>query len=146
MNTIQIDHILRRQLPNFLGVYARNRLPRGLKKRHSFSLIANTDPDNKNGQHWIAIYVDESDNGEYYDPFGFPPIHQSFENFLKKRCSQWIYNRVVVQHPFSTVCGQHCIVYLILRNRGHWMHDITTFLNKDLHANTSFVDEFVKTL
>ena len=145
MNTIQIEHILQRHLPNFLGVYARNRLPRVLKEG-SFCLIANTDPDNENGQHWIAMYVDEYAKGEYYDPFGFPPIHKAFENFLNDRCRRWIYNGVLVQHPFSTACGQHCIFYLIQRNRGLQMHDVTRFLSKDLHANTSFVDKFMKTL
>ena len=147
MNTIQIEHILKRNLPSFLGVYARNRLPRRLdKSKAPFSIVANTDPDNKNGQHWVAIYVDENNIGEYYDPFGFPPIHRAFENFMNSNCTQWTYNYVSVQHPTSTVCGQHCIFYLILRNQGHQMHEITRLLTMDRHANSSFVNDFVKTL
>ena len=145
MNTIQIDRILQRTVPTFRGVYSRNRLPRRMKE-YPFSLVANTDPDNQNGQHWIAIHVDEHDVGEYYDPYGFPPIHQPFENFLNRRCREWTYNHVTVQHPASTVCGQHCIVYLVLRSRGYEMYEITRMLAKDINANTFFVDDFVKQL
>lgn len=145
MNTVQIEDILQRNLPSFLGVYARNRLPRGLNLK-SFSLVANTDPDNRNGQHWIAIHVDENGHGEYYDPFGFPPLHKAFEHFLDRQCTFWTYNYVPIQHPTSIVCGQHCIFYLIMKHKGYQMHQITKLLSKDLHANTYFVDEFVKLL
>ena len=146
MDTVQIDRILKRHLKSssFLGVYARNRLPR--RTPTAFSLVANTDPDNRNGQHWVAIFVNEKGIGEYYDPFGFPPFHKAFLNFMDKNCTQWTYNYVTVQHPSSIVCGQHCIFYLISRHRGYQMHEITRLLTKDMTANSAFVNDFVNTL
>jgi hypothetical protein len=59
MNTLEIDTILKKHphsRPVFKGVYARNRLPRLLKVPSAH--VANTDPDHRMGQHWVAIYID----------------------------------------------------------------------------------------
>jgi hypothetical protein len=92
------------------GVYARNRL-----LNVPSVLVGNTDPDHRMGQHWVAIYIDANSRGEYYDPTGRPP-HESaymYVNFMNKHCLHWTYNTVRVQEEGSTVCGHHCIIYLI---------------------------------
>jgi hypothetical protein len=54
------------------GVYARNRLPRRLNVPSA--LVENTDPDDRPGTHWVALYIDANSRGEYYDPTGRPPF------------------------------------------------------------------------
>ena len=144
MNTIQIDSILKKNCPHFKGVYARNRLPRRLNV--PCALVCNTDPDTLEGEHWIAVHIDGEGHGEYYDPFGFPPTKSVFTNFMDRQCRSWTYNDVRVQHFHSLVCGQHCIFYIVQRCKGKTMSDITSLLKKDFHANTYFVDDFVRTL
>ena len=55
----------------FLGVFPSNKLPR--KRRYPSSLIANTDPDTKPGQHWIAMYFPSKTKKEFFDSYGMPP-------------------------------------------------------------------------
>jgi hypothetical protein len=53
-------------------------------------LVGNTDPDQRMGQHWVAIYIDFNSKGEYYDPTGRPPFLRAYVNFMK-HCHTWTY-------------------------------------------------------
>jgi hypothetical protein len=113
MNTLEIDHVLKTHPSTrnvFKGVYTRNRLPRRLNV-HS-ALIGNTDPDDRPGTDWVALYIDANSRGEYYDPTGRPPFLRAYVNFMNKHCTSWTYNTITVQEEGSTVCRHHCIFYL----------------------------------
>ena len=143
MNTLEIDTLLKKHphsRPVFMGVYARNRLPRLLNVPSV--LVGNTDPDHRMGQHWVAISIDANSKGEYYDPTGRPPFLRPYVNFVKKHCHTWICNTVRVQQEGSTVCGQHCIYYLIYRCAGQIMADVTRLLENPVEA-TDIVKKFV---
>jgi hypothetical protein len=143
MNTLEIDHVLKthpRTRNVFKGVYARNRLPRRLSVPSA--LIGNTDPDDRPGTHWVALYIDANSRGEYYDPTGSPPFLRAYVNFMNKHCMSWTYNTVRVEERGSTVCGHHCIVYLIHRCAGHSMTDVTRLLENPVEA-TTIVKNFV---
>ena len=59
MNTLEIDHVLKTHPSTrnvFKGIYARNRLPR--RSNVPSALIGNTDPDDRPGTHWVALYID----------------------------------------------------------------------------------------
>jgi hypothetical protein len=143
MNTLEIDTLLKKHphsRPVFKGVYARNRLPRLLNVPSA--LVGNTDPDHRMGQHWVAIYIDTNSRGEYYDSTGTPPFLRAYVNFMNKHCTSWTYNTVQVQEEGSTVCGHHCIFYLVHRCAGHSMTDVTTLLENPVEA-TTIVQNFV---
>jgi hypothetical protein len=143
MNTLEINTLLKKHphfRPVFKGVYARNRLPRLLSVPSA--LVGNTDPDHRLGQHWIAIYIDANSKGEYYEPTGRPHLLRVYVNFMRKHCYSWNYNTVRVQEEGSTVCGHHCIVYLIHRCAGHSITDITRLLENPMEA-TTIVQNFV---
>lgn len=137
MNTEEINSLLKKHSSTrhvFRGVYARNRLPRRLT--YPTALIANTDPDTLPGTHWVAVYIDSNGRGEYYDPAGRPPLHQTFLNFMNKQCTSWTFNTVRVQEVGSSVCGQHCIFYLVHRCADRSMIDVTRTLGKPEDATT----------
>ena len=143
MNTLEINTLLKKHphsRPVFNGVYARNRLHRLLNVPSA--LVGNTDPDHRMGQHWVAIYIDANSKGKYYDPTGIPPFLKAYVNFMKKHCYSWTYNTVRVQEEGSTVCGHHCIFYLVHRCAGHIMTDITRLLENPVEA-TTIVHNFV---
>lgn len=73
-------HTLLRYVRNFAGVYARNTLPQYM--RTNCGLIVNTDPLHMRGQHWVAIFRDNDGYCEYFDPYGIPPLHNEFMDFL----------------------------------------------------------------
>jgi hypothetical protein len=63
-------------------------------------------------------------------------------NFMNKHCTSWTYNTVRVQEEGSTVCGHHCMFYLIHRCAGHSMADVTRLLENPMEA-TTIVQNFV---
>ena len=57
-------------------------------------------------------------------------------------CTSWTYNTVRVQEEGSTVCGHHCIFYLVHRCGGHSMTDVTRLLENPVEV-TAIVQNFV---
>lgn len=49
----------------FLGVFPRDALPPKPVKKKTFCFIINTDPSNKPGLHWLAIFVNGG-KGEFF--------------------------------------------------------------------------------
>jgi len=67
MDSRQIDHIIRRHVREFDGAYSRDTL---LRHDRPKLLVANTDPADRPGQHWIAMSIDRRGNGQYFDSLG----------------------------------------------------------------------------
>ena len=139
MNTLEIDHVLKTHPSTrnvFKGVYARNRLPRRLN--------VPSDTDDRPGTHWVALYID-ANSREYYDPTGRSPFSRAYVNFTNKHCTSWTYNTIRVQEEGSTVCGHHCIFYLIHRCAGKSMGDVSRTLRHPREP-TDIVKTFVHRL
>jgi len=69
MDGDQIGRLLR-NAKGFDGDFSSYTLP-----AHPRLLACKLDPSNRDGTHWICIYVDgENRTGEYFDPLGRPPI------------------------------------------------------------------------
>jgi hypothetical protein len=101
----------------YLGTYARDMIPKHVK--YPCSLIVNTHTIDKPGEHWIAIYIDEYGFGEYFDPYGLPPLFQEYYNFLNKNTpSGYFYNKTQLQCLTCVTCGHYCIAYIKLRTNG----------------------------
>lgn len=136
MNGNKIKRILRRFCPKeFLGVFPCDRLPNRLPMRRPLLLVCNTDPHNKPGQHWIAIYLDENNRGEYFDSLGLPPtIH--FEIFLRKFCRYYIYNNVQIQNFISHYCGHYVILFGLLKCKMYYsLRKIVNSFTRDVFLN-----------
>jgi hypothetical protein len=57
----------------------------------------------------------------------FSSFFRAYVNFMNRHCSSWTYNAVRVQEEDSTVCGHHCIFYLVHRCAGKSMGDVYMF-------------------
>lgn len=145
MNTKEIQKVMRQNVgSSFLGVFPRNRIPS--VNTLPCSLVCNTDLDSQLGQHWIAIYLDQCGNGEYYDSYGLPPLHTEFSDFMHKNVDSWIWNTKQVQDRHSVVCGHHCIFYLIHRYKGLDMIEITSMFTDNFFENDAIVKHYVNLL
>jgi hypothetical protein len=76
------------------------------------SLIVNTDTSNLKGKHWIAISYEEGGIIHAFDPLGFyyPPLLVSKLHSMPYQ--HIIYNRKMIQNPFESTCGPHCLAFL----------------------------------
>ena len=138
MNSQQIDWILRRHVGRqFQGVYSCDDLP-----ERPTLLIANTQPANRPGDHWIAISVHRNGNGQYFDSYGRPPS-KTFRDYMNRHCRKtWSYSRKQLQSAVSNVCGQYCIVWCLLNSRASV--DLSSLLyTSDTGLNDSIVKEIV---
>ena len=89
------------------------------------------------------MYVDSKRHGDYFDPYGLEPQHIEFTNFMNEHCSEWAPNDRTLQSPMSTVCGQYCVAFLLLRRRNVSMNVFTRLFTTDLVANDCRVFDWV---
>ena len=75
LSTDEINNYMRKY-KNYLGTVPRNQihLLRNYisPKQRKIAFIANTDPSNKPGRHWVAVYIDADKSINYFDSFGRP--------------------------------------------------------------------------
>ena len=117
MDTLQIEQIFSSDSQTrsiVRGVVSRDGLPPVIET-YPAAFVCNTHASDKPGQHWVAIYASTKKTGEYFDSIRLPPLHAAFRRFLQDNCEEWTYNDKTLQNPLSTVCGQYCIAYLLLR-------------------------------
>lgn len=102
----------------FLGVFPSDQLP---KKIQNFPccFIANVDPSEEPGSHWVAFYVSSSLQLEFFDSYGnspeaFPgPIYDYTNHFPRVE-----FNTQPLQSISTVVCGHYCVYYLYSKCRG----------------------------
>ena len=136
MDTARIERLLENQL-DFQEVFSSDTLPTTPQL-----LVCNTDPSEKPGEHWIAIYVDKKGNGEYFDSFGRPP-NKHFERYMISKCNRWTFNKRQLQSRISAFFGYYCCLYVVLRSRGLDMNKIIGMFSNDTEYNDWLVHCFI---
>ena len=146
MDTSQIERVLH-QDPDasliFTGVYARDQLPTTVK--YPCSMVLNTDPVSKPGEHWVALYFDAEGRGEYFDSYGLPPP-PVFKHFIQTFSARgWIQNDTQLQELWTSACGPFCVYYLLHRSQGIPMQNIVSVL-KSMKNDDHYVTRYVNAL
>ena len=115
MNTRQIQKQLR-GYKNFIGVYPSDSIPPlGIGE----AVIVNTDPQDKPGEHWVAMYMSEEVELEYFDSFGIAPLSPNIQEYISVTPHlSFSYSTIQLQHEESETCGNHCIAYVKHRLSG----------------------------
>ena len=148
MNTEQL-WFLCKNIPDlrdkFLGVFPSDKLPHRKKFKEKKFYIANIDPSYKDGSHWVTvIFTPGKEKDIYFDSYGLPP----HEIFTKNMKDNYAFNKIQLQHPLSTACGQWCIFFLCCYFTNHSLRQIKKFFrkNSDLFKNDVLVNKFVNDL
>ena len=85
-----------RRVKDFDGVFSVDTLPDRPRL-----LVANTDPSNEPGRHWVCIRIEDG-RGEVFDSFGRRP-NALFERYLNRHCWLWTYNDRVLRVNFVDI-------------------------------------------
>src|SRR5690242_17440523 len=102
MDNYQINSIMHCVRKDFLGTFAIDKIPKNMNSPYSF--IANTDPSDKPGQHWVAVRTYRNEIS-YFDSYGLAPV------FIFSGS----YNTKQVQDCNTKTCGEHCIYFLCVQ-------------------------------
>ena len=134
MDSVEIREILNKHCPKyFSGVFAADDYE--ITKIPGF-LVLNTHERNKTGEHWVCLYVNEN-RSEFFDSLGLPPLyyHRYWHETLLKISPSYCYNTDRLQEIGSSICGELCIIFIVLRNYGFSFESILKMLTKiDLKA------------
>ena len=96
----------------FVSTHAADTLPNKPRTKLPSAYVINTLKRHQPGEHWVRIYFPITGPPEYYDSFGFSPR----EDFKKVLGEDYIYNKRFIQYPFSSVCGQNCMYFILRRS------------------------------
>lgn len=96
-----------------------------LKKKNTIGIIFNTDPHDKPGQHWVAIFIDNiNESIEYFDSLGNKP-NKNMTLFLKNfKNYKFKMNTKILQKGNSNECGLFSLNFIIEKLKGKTFIDI----------------------
>lgn len=146
MNTLEINQILTKDKvsrQHFLGVFARDRLPKIVN--YPASLVFNTDDSDKPGMHWIAIYFSSKNRADYFDSLGENPQKYGVDKYLFENSSHFQFNNTKIQSDFSNYCGLYSILFIYLKSRGNTMDKIINHFQK-IKESDKYLENFLKKL
>ena len=123
---------------NWLGVFARDELPNLMRVTRPFALVFNTDPHNKPGQHWLAIYGPNNGPIELFDSFGMPPSFYGFTN-------SFIHSNFSFQSLSSDLCGNYTLYFIYNRSRNISFKEIVSILHS-FYVPDSHVKNYIISL
>ena len=126
MNKDTIHKLLKRHPETkkiFVRVCSSDTLPLRARRKRPCAYVCNTAKANHPGEHWVCFYFDRGGAlPEFMDTYGRTPLTASFKRFLGKKGFKR--NGCALQNLMSTVCGQYCLYYILMRCRGHSMKSI----------------------
>jgi hypothetical protein len=76
-------------------------------------MVINLDKSNKEGSHWVSVFAPNAKCVYYFDSMGNGPS-DTIKTILKNKFKKIIYNNVMLQSLFSSVCGHYCIYYIYM--------------------------------
>ena len=84
MDTEELRRFLMRMTPELdFAITSADRLPKSRIQRPK-TLVLNTDPSNRPGEHWVCFYFPEIGPAEFFDSLGHSPeyYHRNFQSLL----------------------------------------------------------------
>ena len=120
----------------FVSTHAADSLPNKPRTKLPSAYVINTLKRHQPGEHWVHIYFPITGPPEYYDSFGFSP-REDFKKFLGE---DYIYNKRFIQYPFSSVCGQYCMYFILMRSMNRSMPGIISQFTEDNLENDIMVN------
>src|SRR5213596_1626025 len=99
--------------PYFIGVFPIDKITSIKEVRNKkITFIANLQPANLYGNHWVAVCRDSNNMATYFDSFGkLPP--PEIQHWLVQNASSWNWKTEIIQNKNDMVsCGYLCIDFV----------------------------------
>ncbi|KAF2880316.1 hypothetical protein ILUMI_25858 [Ignelater luminosus] len=108
-------------------VCASDQLPTKISK--PCTVIANTDPSFRPGQHWNAFFIDENGYGEYFDSSGRPPKGNHYKvsaRITKQKLDRHV-NLLIIQNTYDNDGKE-------VKNHWCWIENLSRLISKQVSA------------
>ena len=109
--------------PKFNGVYSRDNLPR-IKDGAD---VINLDEYSDIGTHWVALWVNNSNNVTYFDSFGVEHIPKVVKTFINNKNIKT--NIFRIQGYTSIMSGYFCIGFINFMFKGETLTEYTNLFS-----------------
>jgi hypothetical protein len=128
MDTNEINIIVKSlDISNFLGVFAVNELI-FIPSKSRGTLIFNTEPAQENGQHWIAICINNA-SVFYYDSLNTDfYLSEYVVEFFQRLGKNVFLSKIQIQTEQSDNCGVHCLVFCFVMSKMGNLNSFKSFL------------------
>ena len=125
-------------------------LPKSPVKNKPRAYIVNTDPHDKPGQHWIALWT-QNNVCEVMNSYGLPldmyPQAKPLKEWVMKHWKYVVTNGRSVQGLHSQTCGHYALLYLKLKAQGGTLQDFLSYFSRyDRVKNDHKVGAILKNL
>ena len=141
LNNLQLDHLAMNhpELASvFYGTVPCDRLPKTPSKEGPTAYIVNTDPHDKPGMHWIALWT-EGNVCEIMDSYAIPLevycTTQPLQEWLNCNFKYRVHNGKSLQSLFSQSCGIYALIYLIYHAQGRSMNEFLNLFETNDYVN-----------
>ena len=155
MNGNHIKRVLssnKRTKKHFAGVFARDQLvstpfvPKSTQAPLSH-YVCNLDNSDSPGSHWVVVEFDHKTSTVYYfDSYGLGPLHQDILTKLATDANKVIWNNKTLQSNNTSVCGQYCILFCLLRASGYSFERTINLIHHSEPMSTDTRDHVVHSL
>ena len=120
--------------PRFSSVYSRDNLP----KIKNGAYIINLDVYSDIGTHWVALWVNNSNNFTYFDSFGVEHIPKEIKTFINNKSIKTDIFRI--QAYDSIMFGYFCIGFIDFMLKGKTLTEYTSlFSTNNFKKNDNIV-------
>ena len=97
------------------GVYTREE-PWPLPLRFPAAYLINTAQSGTAGEHWVGVFLEDSQHTEYFDSYGTAPLESIYRRLRGMGYRDIHYSTKMLQGPFSRACKLYSFYFLALRS------------------------------
>ena len=126
----------------FKGVFPCDLLPKKFTLPAAF--IINLSEHDSLGSHWVGLYIDRNHEAEYFDSFGFPPIQNHIQHFIRKYSRNLTFNSKQLQHIVSNKCGKYVILFILCKMYGKSPIEVFEKFSSNLIVNEIVIESQFK--
>lgn len=145
MNTIELKKFLDQNNNKkiIMKVCAIDQLPAKLIKNGEYGFVINLSRSSEAGSHWVGLYIKDS-AATYLDSYAFQPKSFYINDFIKKNCITFEYNKQQLQQLNSTVCGMYASLFILHMMNGGTLKTFNNRFSKNLVFNDVVIERMFK--
>jgi hypothetical protein len=135
---VQLENISKAlEIKNFKGVFMMDEVAK-LSHSNNECYIVNLQNSDMQGSHWIAVFKHDG-TVSYFDSYGAPipkEIRNRYNNIKihNFQSDDNIHPDKPLQTYSQVICGQLCVLFLLLCNKGSSFDKIITLLQSNINA------------